>query len=57
MLTGDCLPIVLADASGRALGMAHAGWRGLAAGVIESTVAAMRDATEPNACLLAWIGP
>jgi len=57
MLTGDCLPIVLADARGRALGMAHAGWRGLAAGVIESAVAAMRDATEPKACLIAWIGP
>ncbi|NDH42333.1 MAG: laccase domain-containing protein [Betaproteobacteria bacterium] len=57
MLTGDCLPIVLAEAQGQALGMVHAGWRGLACGVIESAVHVLRSAVEPRARLLAWIGP
>ena len=37
----DCLPILFSDRAGAAVGVAHAGWRGLAAGVIENTVAAM----------------
>lgn len=54
VLTADCLPVVLADRDGRAVGLAHAGWRGLAAGVIESTVAALPVAP---ADLRAWLGP
>ena len=50
----DCLPVLLADAQGTVVGAAHAGWRGLAAGVIEATVEAMR--ARPDA-LLAWLGP
>ncbi|HEX9181619.1 MAG TPA: peptidoglycan editing factor PgeF [Burkholderiales bacterium] len=50
----DCLPVLLADAQGTVVGAAHAGWRGLAAGVIEATVDAMR--ARPDA-LLAWLGP
>ncbi|MBS0322097.1 MAG: peptidoglycan editing factor PgeF [Proteobacteria bacterium] len=50
----DCLPVVLATRDGGVLGVAHAGWRGLAAGVIEATVAAMAPA--PGA-LIAWLGP
>jgi YfiH family protein len=54
VLTADCLPVLLAAGSGDRVGAAHAGWRGLAAGVIESTVAAMRA---PPAEMLAWLGP
>ena len=50
----DCLPVLLADEAGTVVGAAHAGWRGLAAGVIEATVDAMR--APPNT-LLAWLGP
>lgn len=54
VLTADCLPIALADRHGRAVGVAHAGWRGLAGGVIESLVTALPVAT---ADLVAWLGP
>ena len=52
--TADCLPLLFTDRSGSIVGGAHAGWRGLAAGVIEATLAAMR--VEPRD-VLAWIGP
>ena len=54
VLSADCLPVLLCAASGTIVAAAHAGWRGLAAGVIENTVAGMR--TRP-AELLAWLGP
>ena len=54
ILTADCLPVLFAEQGGPALGAAHAGWRGLAAGVLESTVAAM-DA--PANRIVAWLGP
>jgi YfiH family protein len=54
VLTADCLPLLLCDAAGTVVAAAHAGWRGLAAGVIESTVAAM---DRPGDELLAWLGP
>lgn len=54
VLTADCLPVLLCDDAASAVGIAHAGWRGLAAGVIEATVAAM-DA--PGEHLMAWLGP
>ena len=54
VLTADCLPVLFCRADGTGVGVAHAGWRGLAAGVLEATVAAM-DA--PPEQLLAWIGP
>jgi YfiH family protein len=50
----DCMPVLLAAADGGAVGIAHAGWRGLAAGVIEAAVRAMRV---PPGELLAWLGP
>ena len=56
IMTADCLPVVLAACDGSVLGMAHAGWRGLAAGVLESTVKAMRS-QHNEAPLRAWIGP
>ena len=43
VLTADCAPVALASAEG-VIGVAHAGWRGVAAGVLEATVAEMRDA-------------
>jgi YfiH family protein len=54
ILTADCLPVLLCDEQGRAVGAAHAGWRGLAGGVIEATVAAM---ALPPQGLMAWLGP
>lgn len=53
--TADCLPVLFADVEGRVVGAAHAGWRGLLGGVLEQTVAAMRDAGAGE--LLAWLGP
>lgn len=50
----DCMPVLFAAANGSAVGAAHAGWRGLAAGVLESTVRAMGT---PAGDLLAWMGP
>lgn len=54
ILSADCLPVVLAARDGAVLGAAHAGWRGLAAGVLEATVAAM--AVDPSR-IVAWLGP
>ena len=54
VLTADCLPVLLCDRDGTVVAAAHAGWRGLAAGVIESTVAAM---DVPADRLMAWLGP
>lgn len=54
ILSADCLPVVLAAADGSEVAAAHAGWRGLADGVIESTVQAMH--TRAGA-LVAWLGP
>ena len=58
----DCLPVLLAAPDGRAVGAAHAGWRGLAAGVVEATIAAVCaaagcEARELSAWLGACIGP
>lgn len=54
VMTADCLPILLCDERGSVVGAAHAGWRGLCDGVIESTVNAMRV---PAPTLMAWLGP
>jgi YfiH family protein len=54
VLTADCLPVVFASRDGARLGLAHAGWRGLAAGVLDRTIAALGL---PGAELLAWLGP
>ena len=54
VLTADCLPVLFCDDQATVVGIAHAGWRGLAAGVIEATVAAL---AEPAERLLAWLGP
>jgi YfiH family protein len=54
VLTADCMPLLLADRGGTRVAVAHAGWRGMAAGVIERTVAAFGG--DPSR-LLAWMGP
>jgi YfiH family protein len=54
VLVADCLPVLLAAHDGSAVAIAHAGWRGLAAGVLEATVAALGIAGEE---LHAWLGP
>jgi YfiH family protein len=54
VLVADCLPVLLARRDGGAVAVAHAGWRGLAAGVIEAAIAALGAGGEE---LLAWLGP
>lgn len=54
VMTADCLPVFLSDRAGQTVGIAHAGWRGLAAGVLENTVRAMGS---PPENLIAYIGP
>ncbi|MBK1734716.1 hypothetical protein CKO15_05320 [Halorhodospira abdelmalekii] len=54
VLTADCLPVVFAACDGSAVAVAHAGWRGLAAGILERTVAAL---PVPPERLMAWLGP
>jgi hypothetical protein len=54
VMVADCMPVLLADEKGEAVAAAHAGWRGLSAGVIEATVGAMGV---PAQRLHAWLGP
>jgi polyphenol oxidase len=50
----DCMPVLFADRAGSVIGIAHAGWRGMAAGVLENTIVAM--SREPSQ-VFAWLGP
>jgi YfiH family protein len=54
ILTADCLPVVFATESGDTIAAAHAGWRGLSAGVIEATVQAIGASPQR---LIVWLGP
>jgi hypothetical protein len=54
----DCLPVLLAARDGSVVAAAHAGWRGLAAGVLEATLAALHEGAGVRADqVLAWLGP
>lgn len=54
VVVADCMPVLFSDETGSAVGIAHAGWRGLAGGVLEATIDALRV---PSVKLLAWLGP
>ncbi len=57
VLTADCLPVLLCDDAGTRVAAVHAGWRGLAAGVLEATLAGLvRSGVTPDS-LMAWLGP
>src|SRR5687768_11683788 len=57
IMIADCLPVLLTDAGGSVVAAAHAGWRGLAAGVIDNTVTAMAERGADTHALIAYIGP
>jgi YfiH family protein len=58
VMFADCLPVLFADSAGRGVAVAHAGWRGLAAGVLQQTVAALRHAIgDRGARIVAYLGP
>jgi len=54
VLTADCLPLLFCADDGSAIGVAHAGWRGLAAGIIEATLGQM---PVPASAITVWLGP
>ena len=54
LLPADCLPVLVFAEDGRVIGAAHAGWRGLAAGVLENTLQAMSTSPDRRH---AWLGP
>jgi YfiH family protein len=55
IMTADCLPVLFCDRAGSVVGAAHAGWRGLAGGVLARTLDAMRAAGAGE--IMAWLGP
>lgn len=57
VLTADCLPVLLSTVDGLAVGAVHAGWRGLAAGVIEAALQALRAQAAHGIGIQAWLGP
>lgn len=57
VMTADCVPVLLCDKKGIVIAAAHAGWKGLADGVLQNTVAAMRKEIGDEAEIIAWIGP
>jgi polyphenol oxidase len=57
ILTADCMPVLFCSTDGAAVAAAHAGWRGLAEGVLENTVRSLREMLAANVEILAWLGP
>ncbi|MFK0571439.1 peptidoglycan editing factor PgeF [Endozoicomonas sp.] len=54
VLTADCLPVLFCNLDGTVVAAAHAGWKGLAAGILEATVQSM---AVPLETVMAWFGP
>jgi polyphenol oxidase len=54
VMTADCLPVLFSDRAGKCIGIAHAGWRGLAAGILENVIRTMHALPQD---LIAYIGP
>jgi len=59
IMTADCLPVLITNSKGTAVGAAHAGWRGLCAGILENTIAELLKISDgPTAAdFMAWLGP
>lgn len=58
VMTADCVPVLLCDVHGKIVAAAHAGWKGLANGVLQNTVNAMREHVgDTKRDIIAWIGP
>ena len=57
IMTADCLPVLLASKGGEVIGVAHAGWRGLAAGIIEKTIQKMKQKLDQDIQIQAFLGP
>jgi len=58
VMTADCLPVLFCDRQGRAVAAAHAGWRGLAAGILQATASKLQQKLDcPANELMAWMGP
>lgn len=57
VLTADCLPVVIADVQGTIVGVVHAGWRGLANGILEKTLLRLQQQVAKDTQWQAWIGP
>lgn len=57
VMVADCLPVLLTDEKGTVVAAAHAGWKSLADGILQKTVAAMREKAGADARLIAWMGP
>jgi polyphenol oxidase len=58
IMTADCLPVLFSNNAGSVIGAAHAGWRGLSAGVLENTVKEMKKLTkDDDDNIVAWLGP
>ncbi len=57
-MTADCVPVLFCEKNGKAVAAAHAGWRGLADGVLQACVEAMSGKLEDSSAeIMAWIGP
>lgn len=59
IMTADCLPVLFAHTSGASVGAAHAGWRGLCAGILENTITELLNISHDKnpGHLMAWLGP